>query len=253
MIFRKDDRPMETTVNESSVSHGDAAAEALLDKMYPTMKAGTETQAPAPKPQESPASRQPGRDEKPPAEKPPAEKPALEKPPAEKPATDQGEVKPEVRTAYTAEYGEIAIPELPHGTQLDEKSLNEFASLAREAGLPKAEAQKLLDFGGAKIKKMIEAPYKEWRDTQTKWQAEVKADPEIGGAKYDQSLKDVGLIFKPSESNPFCKTASEAEALRKALNWTGAGNNPAVVKFFVRAARLMGQRGSLPSKMYDKM
>ena len=228
------------TPNQTNATPSEAAAEALLDKLYPTMKPEAETQ-PAAKPQESQAPGEAG-----PGEKPPDQN---EKKPEAKPA-EQTERKPEVMS--TKEYGDIRIPELPAGAQLDEGTLNEFAALVREAGLPKEQAQKLLDFGGAKVKAMVEAPYKQWNQQQQDWQAEVKADPEIGGTKFEQSVKDVALIFKPSESNPFCKTAAEADALKKGLMWTGAGNHPAVVKFFVRAARLMANRGGL-SKLYDKM
>ena len=228
---------MET--DQTNATPSEAAAEALLDKLYPTMKPEAETQ-PAAKPQESQAPREAG-----PGEKPPDQN---EKKPEAKPA-EQTERQPEFMN--TREYGEIQVPELPYGTVLDEKSLNEFAALASEAGVPKEQAQKLLDFGGQKIKAMVEAPYKQWNQQQQDWQAEVKADPEIGGTKFGQTIRDVGLIFKPSESNPFCKTDAEAAALKKGLMWTGAGNNPAIVRFFVRAARLMGQRGL--SRMYDKM
>jgi hypothetical protein len=137
---------------------------------------------------------------------------------------------------------------LPEGVQLDEAGLTEFKSFAKEQDLTQEQAQKVLEYGGAKIKAMIEAPYKTWSEMQTKWQAEVKADPEIGGTKFEQSIKETALVFQPGESNPFVKSAEEAEALRKALDTTGAGNNPAMVRLFVKMGRLLAEPGTLTGK-----
>lgn len=113
----------------------------------------------------------------------PIKKPDTEKPAAKAPA----------------EYAEFTLPE---GTTLDEQSATEFKGLAKELDLTQEQAQKLLDFDGGKIRAQVEAPYKLWAETQTKWQAEVKADPEIGGTKYESSIAAASQVFVPSESNP---------------------------------------------------
>jgi hypothetical protein len=166
-----------------------------------------------------------------PGEEPPKEEPPKEEPPKEEP-------KPKAPEEYT----EFAIPE---GTTLDEQTGTEFKGLAKELDLTQEQAQKLLDFGGEKLRAQIEAPYKLWAETQAKWQAEVKADPEIGGTKFEQSIKDAAQVFVPGESNPFVKSDAEAKSLREALNMTGAGNNPAIVKFFVKIGTLLKEPGSL--------
>ncbi|SPJ15386.1 conserved hypothetical protein [Syntrophobacter sp. SbD2] len=150
------------------------------------------------------------------------------------------EEKPEPRALE--EYTEFTIPE---GTTLDEQTATEFKGLAKELDLTQEQAQKLLDFGGGKLRAQIEAPYKLWAETQAKWQAEVKADPDIGGTKFEQSIKDAAQIFVPGESNPFVKDEAEAKSLRDALNMTGAGNNPAIVKLFVKMGTLLKEPGSL--------
>ncbi|MGO9170022.1 MAG: hypothetical protein ACLP56_24415 [Candidatus Sulfotelmatobacter sp.] len=126
----------------------------------------------------------------------------IKKPDTEKPATKAPE-----------EYAEFKLPE---GTTLDEQSATEFKGLAKELDLTQEQAQKLLDFGGGKIRAQIEAPYKLWAETQTKWQAEVKADPEIGGTKFESSIAAASQVFVPGESNPFVKDAKEATALKEA-------------------------------------
>jgi hypothetical protein len=145
-------------------------------------------------------------------------------------------------TKAPAEYADFTVPE---GTKMDEQTSVEFKGLAKELDLTQEQAQKLLDFGGEKLRAQVEAPYKLWAKTQADWQAEVKADPEIGGTKFEQSIKDAAQVFVPGESNPFVGSAEEAKALRDALNMTGAGNNPAMVKFFVKIGKLLAEPGSL--------
>jgi hypothetical protein len=151
--------------------------------------------------------------------------------------------KPEPRAPE--EYAEFTKPE---GLEFDPDALSEFKIFAKEQDLTQEQAQKLLEFGGAKIKAMTEAPYKLWAETQAKWQEEVKADPEIGGTKFQDSVKTAALVFEPGESNPFVKDAAEAESLREALNATGAGNNPAIVKLFVKMGNILKEPGSLTGK-----
>jgi len=141
------------------------------------------------------------------------------------------------------EYAEFSFPE---GVTLDEAGIAEFKSFAKEQDLTQEQAQKVLEYGGEKLRERMQAPYKAWSETQEKWQAEVKADPEIGGTKFEESIKAASLVFLPGESNPFVKDPAEAQALRDALNTTGAGNNPAMVRLFVKIGRLLAEPGPLP-------
>jgi hypothetical protein len=171
--------------------------------------------------------------------------------------TEEGQ-KPEQRAPE--EYAEFSVPE---GVTMDEAQTSEFKSFAKEQDLTQEQAQKVLDFGAGKIKAMMESPYRTWKEMQEQWQAEVKADPEIGGTKLEQSKKDASLVFIPGESNPFISSAEEGAALKQALLTTGAGNNPAVVKVFVKMGRLLSEPGPLTGRpnppvnlldnMYGKM
>jgi hypothetical protein len=178
--------------------------------------------------------------------------------------TKTEDTKPEANPAKRGpeEYAEFKLPE---GAAIDEEGMTGFKGLAKELDLTQEQAQKLLEFGGEKIKAMAEAPSKLWAETQAKWQAEVKADPEIGGTKFQDSVKTAALVFEPGESNPFVSSAEEAVGLRNALNATGAGNNPAIVKLFVKMGSILKEpaglagkpvaatRASLLDKMYPTM
>ena len=151
----------------------------------------------------------------------------------------------EKRQGAPEEYGEFTVPEV---FKLEGQDLTDFKSFAKEQDLTQEQAQKVLDFAGPKLHAMVEQPYKAWNELQAKWQAEVKSDPEIGGTKYEQSVKEAGNVFVPGESNPFVGSDGEAVSLREALNATGAGNNPAIVKLFVKMGRLLAEPGHLRGK-----
>lgn len=153
----------------------------------------------------------------------------------------ESEQKPRAPEEYVA----FSVPE---DIKLEGEDLIDFKSFAKEQDLTQEQAQKVLDFAGPKIKAMIEQPYREWNELQGKWQAEVKSDPEIGGTKYEQSVKEAGNVFVAGESNPFVKSDGEARSLREALNTTGAGNNPAIVRLFVKMGRLLAEPAHLRGK-----
>lgn len=115
-------------------------------------------------------------------------------------------------------------------------------------------AQALVDLQGKALAQAAEAQTKAWTTLQDEWQGKVKADPEIGGAKLQDTLASVGKLV----------TEYGTDELREALDVTGAGNHPAVVKFFAKmASRLTegsavpgnpaGQGQSLAEKMYPTM
>ena len=167
------------------------------------------------------------------------DEPSKDVPPAEPPK----EEAPEPRAPE--EYAEFAKPE---GVEFDEAGLAEFKSFAKEQDLTQEQAQKLLEFGGAKIKAQAEAPQRLWAETQAKWQKEVKDDPDIGGTRFVESIATAAKVFEPGEANPFVGSAEEAKGLKEALNATGAGNNPAIVKMFVKMGRLLSEPGGLSGK-----
>jgi hypothetical protein len=148
------------------------------------------------------------------------------------------------------QYADIKLPE---GTAIDERTASEFKGLVRKMGMTQERAQKALDYGNQIIKQRMEAIYKPWHDNQAKWEAEVKADPEIGGAKFEQNMETARLVFQPSDSNPFIKNAGEATALKRALIHTGAGNHPAVIKLFRNAGRFIAGRRSGGDKLLNQL
>jgi hypothetical protein len=119
------------------------------------------------------------------------------------------------------------------------------AKLAKVGASPEA-AQLLVDELKTSVevaaKSVNDANLKTWSDMQKGWQDEVRADPNIGGPKLDAS------IAATRQGAEALLGDKAAQALYKALNITGAGNHPDVVRAlytaFSRHAPATGVQGS---------
>lgn len=117
--------------------------------------------------------------------------------------------------------------DLPSGFEVTEKAQDFFKSNQ----MSQAQADAAIKFYHELATEAQQAPFKLWQDMNDGWVKEVTADPEYKGdignvkatiSKFVDSIEDRAL----------------ADSLREAMDLTGAGNNPAFVKFMFR----MGQR-----------
>lgn len=115
----------------------------------------------------------------------------------------------------------------PEGLTLDPVQLEAFTPIAKELGLTNDQAQKLVDLQVA----ATTASAKKWTDTVAAWGEEAKADPVFGKQNFDQST---GYVAK------FLDKYGSTEA-RKALDDSGMGNHPALLKLFRSAGAAMGE------------
>lgn len=81
--------------------------------------------------------------------------------------------------------------------------------------------------------KVAEVQQQAWVAMNEGWQAEIKAMPEFAGPKFDQMTASVGRLFDDFVG---AKDSPERKALDQALLFTGAGNNPAIVRAMARIA-----------------
>lgn len=116
---------------------------------------------------------------------------------------------------------------LPDGAIADTELKDMFQPLAAELGLSQAGAQKLVDFKA----KMDQHGIKIWRDHLTALQTASKADEEIGGAKYNESVQ-LGRSAIAKFGTP---------ALRTVLNNYGVGAHPEMIRFMAKVGRAMGE------------
>lgn len=114
--------------------------------------------------------------------------------------------------------------------QLDSEVIDRATPMFKELGLSNDQAQKLVEFYAQESQKDFEATMKLARDQNEEWQKQVKADPEIGG-KLDQVKT---TISKAIDGLGDPKLAKD---FREAMDFTGAGNNPAFIRAFWKLAQ----------------
>ena len=116
---------------------------------------------------------------------------------------------------------------LPEGLVLTPEQSTSLVELFNDANLSPADrASKLMDLHAQTLKAFAEQTVAEIREQQTKWEDEIKADTTIGGDKLDANLIKVSKFLD----------AMGTPELREALDATGAGSHPAIVRFFVKMA-----------------
>jgi hypothetical protein len=110
--------------------------------------------------------------------------------------------------------------------------MQEASGIFKSLNLPQAEAQRLVDFYVAKTSQSANAPYQLWNEMQEKWVNEIKADPVIG-----HKLNEVKTTI--SRAIDGMNDPKLARDFREAMDFTGAGNNPAFVRAFYKLAQMV--------------
>lgn len=118
---------------------------------------------------------------------------------------------------------------MPDGIALDEELLGALGPDFRELGLTNGEAQKLADRFIAIQAGRAEVRGKVWGETVSKWADDAKADSEIGGRRWDATVRD-SRRFVNNMGTP---------ALREYLEASGGGNHPELIRIFAKAGALI--------------
>lgn len=155
----------------------------------------------------------------------------------------QGEVKEGAQGEKTSEELSFTDLEMPEGVTLDEARLGEFTTIAKELGLPKDGAKKLVDLAVKHEAARIEAHQK----VVGEWAESVKTDKELGGDKLSETLATAkkAIDLGPPE-------------LKELLNASGLGNHPAVVRWAYSIGKALsedrfvtGRAGAVPTGNTD--
>lgn len=131
---------------------------------------------------------------------------------------------------------ELFSPEkvtFPDGLSKDDALFKNFTDIATEHKLTAPVAQAFIDLAAKQLQSAAQRQNAEWATQNETWQAEIKADKEIGGDKLERSLQTFSKVASdPQLSDP---------ALREALAFTGAGNHPAIVRTLVKWATALSE------------
>ena len=156
-------------------------------------------------------------------------------PAGDKPAGQEG--KPgDKPVEQTPTYEDFTLPE---GIKLEGDDLQAFKDAAASAKLTQEQAQGLVDMHAKALQQAQQQQYDAWYQTQRDWQAQVKADPDFGGAKFE--AETLPAIAKAIQE--FAPTPEAEKALRQAFSFTGAGNNPEIVRFMARVGKSLMEGG----------
>lgn len=151
------------------------------------------------------------------------------------------EAKPEAKTETAITETKVdekpVIPEkydfkLPEGSQLKPDVLEKIASIAKERGFTNEQAQALVDPKlQSVISEVVTAKLQEEtkHKAMTEWVNEAKNDKEIGGDAFGKSIESAKRVVQRFGTDQF----------RKALNETGLGNHPELVRVFARIGKAM--------------
>lgn len=153
--------------------------------------------------------------------------PASVAPSSPAPVATPPEAKPAATPApVDAKPAELEL-KLPDGLRLDDAGLQGFKTLAKEAGLDGAKAQKFVDLYAGFEKSKVDA----YAAQQKAWTEAIKADKDIGGTNLDKSL----------ELSRRALTKFGGEGLVTFLDQSGLGNHPALVRAFVAVGKAMAE------------
>jgi len=138
---------------------------------------------------------------------------------------DDAKVALEADTKVPEIYADFKIPD---GMEVDKELLTETLPMFKELGLSQGKAQKIIDLYSAKIAPaFIKRQADAWNAQKEGWKADVQKDTEIGGDKFEASVKEAQRVLN---------TLGTPE-LKKVFDDYGLGNHPEFVRVFARMAQ----------------
>jgi len=120
---------------------------------------------------------------------------------------------------------------MPEGIEPDQAMLDKFEPLAKELNLNQEQAQKMIDLYNDNAVKANTEMQEAWTGTVEGWMTELKEDADFGGTHFDENV-DIARKAMDKFGSP---------ELRVALNETGMGNHPELVKFACRIGKLISE------------
>ena len=155
------------------------------------------------------------------------------------PATTEAEAKP----ADKAPAEETKPPEqkpvvpekydikLPDGSLLDPARVEKIAALAKERGLSNEDAQGLLNSEHEAIASFVSTQQKAMEERSQQWMTVVQNDNEMGGEAFKANVEHAKRAVERFGS----------PELKSALDNTGLGNHPELVRAFMRIGKAMAE------------
>ena len=147
-----------------------------------------------------------------------------------------GEQKPSGASPTGAPEAGGQLPEikLPQGVSVDQAMLDGFRPLAKEVGLDSEKATKVAAWYAGQVQAAQKALVDDAAKQDAAWQQALKADAEFSGAggkdfEANAKIAQKGVIW------------AGGEALAQEVEKYGLGNNPVLVKAFLKLGKALGE------------
>lgn len=150
--------------------------------------------------------------------------PAPGAPPSAVTAPDPNAPKPSAVTEPAPAQFDVAKLAIPEGMKADDPLFQKFSGLMTDEKLsPHERGQQMLNLYQDAVKASRDASKAAWDNVNAEWSKQTMAMPELGGAKWDSTKTTIAKAIDGLGTEA-------ASAFRQALDITGAGNHPAIVK-----------------------
>lgn len=127
--------------------------------------------------------------------------------------------------------GEQKEVELKAPDGLDESAFQTLTERAKELGFDGEQAQKFIDSHAEAQKGFTEQAQENWKQLTNDWLEQTKADEEIGGEQFEQSVQLADKALTQFATPEF----------KQALNESGYGNHPEMVRIFARIGKQLSE------------
>jgi hypothetical protein len=134
----------------------------------------------------------------------------------------------EDKDGASVEYTDFSLPE---GMTMDKEALAEFIPMAQEHKLSQADAQKFIDLQSKAVGKFVKSQTDAWADQVAKWTTVAENDAEYGKKDYDKSVMIARSAMRQIGGSK----------LSAALEETGMGNHPEIIRAFYRMGVAIGE------------
>lgn len=144
------------------------------------------------------------------------------------------ETEVSVKTEEVPKENEVPVVydlKVPDKSKLSKEDIDRITANAKELGLSNDEANDLLEIESQAIDRYAERQNQEVSAMKSGWLKESENDTEIGGKEFTKNIELAKRVVDRFGSPAF----------KQALNNTGFGNHPEVIRTFMRIGLLMSE------------
>lgn len=142
------------------------------------------------------------------------------------PAGTEG--KPNAEPTPPAKPTEISL-ERPDDSPLSEERFASVIEFAKANGYTQEQTEKLVERESVEATSLVEEQNRKVAEAHKQWLEQSKNDPEVGGVNFEKSAELAKRVVQRFGS----------EELKKALNESGYGDHPELLRFIARIGKAM--------------